>query len=141
MARFFLLCLILTNALIYLTVADTATTFPNSPAASPWPSFRKLGKYQHKLVKSSTDAAPAPGLSLHQEEEKNAKEVGSSDKHNGIAQAQDIQIEKKHHHSIDKSICGGGVILGGLATTFLVAIVCYIRATRRKHSKPSAPAA
>ncbi|KAK9127024.1 hypothetical protein Scep_015870 [Stephania cephalantha] len=38
----------------------------------------------------------------------------------------------KHHHSVDKSIAGGGVIIGGLATTFIVSIICYIRATRRK---------
>ncbi|KAJ8533833.1 hypothetical protein K7X08_007157 [Anisodus acutangulus] len=119
--------------------ADTAITFANPPAASPLPSFRKLGNH-HKLVKSSTDAAPAPGLSQHQEDEKKAKEVGSSDEHDRISQAQYIQIEKKHHDSIDKSICGG-VILGGLATAFLLAIVCYIRATRRKHTMPSAPAA
>lgn len=85
-------------------------------------------------MKSSTGAAPAPGLSPHQEEEKKGNEVGSFDEHNGITQEQD-----KHHHSIDKSICGGGVILGGLATTFFVAIGCYIRVTRRKYSKPSAP--
>ncbi|KAK9154377.1 hypothetical protein Sjap_001857 [Stephania japonica] len=36
------------------------------------------------------------------------------------------------HHSVDKSVAGGGVIIGGLATTFIVSIICYIRATRRK---------
>ncbi|KAL4321841.1 hypothetical protein AHAS_Ahas14G0150800 [Arachis hypogaea] len=35
-----------------------------------------------------------------------------------------------HHHSFDKSIAGACVILGGLATTFLVAVFCYVRATR-----------
>ncbi|KAK4377514.1 hypothetical protein RND71_003810 [Anisodus tanguticus] len=140
MTKNFLLCLILTDALVYLAMADTATICGNPPAASPLLSFRKLGKHHHKMVKSSTNVAPTPGLSPHQEEKKKVNEVGSTDEHNGIAQAQDIKIEKKHHHSIDKSICGGGIILGGLATAFLVAIVCYIRATRRKHNKPSAPA-
>lgn len=115
-------------------MADTTTNFASSPASSLWRSFRKLGKDKNELVKSSTGAAPAPGLSPHQEEEKKGNEVGSFDEHNGITQEQD-----KHHHSIDKSICGGGVILGGLATTFFVAIGCYIRVTRRKYSKPSAP--
>ncbi|KAI9079586.1 hypothetical protein K1719_038413 [Acacia pycnantha] len=45
--------------------------------------------------------------------------------------------EKKHSHakhsSTDKSIAGGGVILGGLATTFLVSVFCYIKATARSH--------
>ncbi|KAK4345580.1 hypothetical protein RND71_035756 [Anisodus tanguticus] len=91
------------NKQTHLLRADTAITFANPPAASPLPSFRKLGNH-HKLVKSSTDAAPAPGLSQHQEDEKKAKVVGSSDEHDRISQAQYIQIEKKHHDSIDKSI-------------------------------------
>ncbi|PHT36269.1 hypothetical protein CQW23_23969 [Capsicum baccatum] len=105
MAKYFLLCLFLTSAFVFLARADTPITSANSPAASSLPSFRKLGKHHQKLVKFSTSGAPAPGLSPHQEEEKKAKEVGSSNEHNGI--------EKKHHHSIDKSICGVGVILGG----------------------------
>ncbi|CAH8309672.1 unnamed protein product [Eruca vesicaria subsp. sativa] len=37
-----------------------------------------------------------------------------------------------HHHStVDRSVAGGGVILGGLATTFLVVVLCYLRATRK----------
>lgn len=48
--------------------------------------------------------------------------------------------QKKHsQHSIDKSITGGGVILGGLATTFLVAVFCYIRATARHHKNGDSP--
>uniref|UniRef100_A0A7N0U5Q9 Uncharacterized protein n=1 Tax=Kalanchoe fedtschenkoi TaxID=63787 RepID=A0A7N0U5Q9_KALFE len=39
---------------------------------------------------------------------------------------------KKRSRGVDTSVAGGGVILGGLATTFLVAIFCYIRATKRK---------
>ncbi|KAJ6922441.1 hypothetical protein NC652_016168 [Populus alba x Populus x berolinensis] len=46
-----------------------------------------------------------------------------------------IQVQGIHlpgrHHSVDKSVAGGGVILGGLATTFLVAVFCYIRASGR----------
>ncbi|CAN8270025.1 unnamed protein product [Cochlearia groenlandica] len=41
-------------------------------------------------------------------------------------------IRRGHHHStVDRSVAGGGVILGGLATVFLVAVFCYIRATRK----------
>lgn len=35
-------------------------------------------------------------------------------------------------HPFDKSIAGGEVILGGLATAILAAIFCYIRVTRQK---------
>ncbi|XP_010543892.1 PREDICTED: uncharacterized protein LOC104816660 [Tarenaya hassleriana] len=50
------------------------------------------------------------------------------------APAEEAEVRRSHHHStVDRSVAGGGVILGGLATTFLVAVFCYIRATR-KHS-------
>ncbi|KAL4201809.1 hypothetical protein AMTRI_Chr02g260550 [Amborella trichopoda] len=34
------------------------------------------------------------------------------------------------HHTSDKSVAGGGVILGGLATTVIIAVFAYIRVTR-----------
>ena len=36
----------------------------------------------------------------------------------------------KHH--VDRSIAGGGVIIGGLATAIFAAVFCYIRVTRRR---------
>ena len=38
----------------------------------------------------------------------------------------------KHHSSSDKSVAGGGVIIGGLVTAIFAAVFCYIRVTRRK---------
>uniref|UniRef100_A0A7N0RJR4 Transmembrane protein n=1 Tax=Kalanchoe fedtschenkoi TaxID=63787 RepID=A0A7N0RJR4_KALFE len=38
----------------------------------------------------------------------------------------------KHKGGTDASVAGGGVILGGLATAILAAVVSYIRVTRRK---------
>lgn len=38
------------------------------------------------------------------------------------------------HHSSDKSVAGGGVIIGGLVTAIFAAVYCYIRVTRRKHA-------
>lgn len=56
---------------------------------------------------------------------------------------QNMRMEKgkhdRHHSSVDKSVAGGGVILGGLAATLLVAIGCYIRATGRKQVEPTSP--
>ncbi|KAI3772701.1 hypothetical protein L6452_03893 [Arctium lappa] len=52
-------------------------------------------------------------------------------------------LEKQHHHgsrSNDKSIVGGGVILGGLVMAFVLSIVCYIRATKRRSAlEPPTP--
>ncbi|KVI04193.1 uncharacterized protein LOC112526067 [Cynara cardunculus var. scolymus] len=39
---------------------------------------------------------------------------------------------ENHRHSSDKSVAGGGVIIGGLATAVLATLYCYIRVTRRK---------
>ncbi|KAL7086802.1 hypothetical protein ACP275_13G024000 [Erythranthe tilingii] len=36
------------------------------------------------------------------------------------------------HHSPDKSVAGGGVILGGLVTAIFAAVYCYIRVTRKR---------
>lgn len=40
-------------------------------------------------------------------------------------------VHRHHKRPFDKSVCGGGVILGVLLLLFLVSIFCYIRATRR----------
>lgn len=52
----------------------------------------------------------------------------------------ELHLAKQHHSSVDKSVAGGGVILGGLAMTFLVAVFCYIRATGRHKSEAASNA-
>lgn len=37
-------------------------------------------------------------------------------------------------HSSDKSVAGGGVIIGGLVTAAFAAVFCYIRVTRNRDS-------
>ncbi|KAK7261031.1 hypothetical protein RIF29_27334 [Crotalaria pallida] len=39
-----------------------------------------------------------------------------------------------NHHSTDKSVAGGGVIIGGLVTATFAAVFCYIRVTRKRES-------
>lgn len=36
------------------------------------------------------------------------------------------------HRSTDKSVAGGGVIIGGLVTAIFAAVFCYIRVTRKR---------
>ncbi|XP_016171380.1 uncharacterized protein LOC107613761 isoform X2 [Arachis ipaensis] len=43
----------------------------------------------------------------------------------------------KHHSTTDKSVAGGGVILGGLVTATFAAVFCYIRVTRRRDTAPA----
>ncbi|KAF7823087.1 putative ribonuclease H-like domain-containing protein [Senna tora] len=45
------------------------------------------------------------------------------------AEAPEIRRLGKHHSSTDKSVAGGGVILGGLVTAIFAAVFCYIRVT------------
>ncbi|KAL6958283.1 hypothetical protein U1Q18_001410 [Sarracenia purpurea var. burkii] len=48
-----------------------------------------------------------------------------------VAEAPEIERLGKRHSS-DKSVAGGGVIIGGLATAIFAAVYCYIRVTRRR---------
>lgn len=132
MAHFLLLCLILTNGFVVLAMANE-----KSPALSPSsdkakaPVSRKFGKHNHKMV-NSYGGAP----SFSPSESPTSSE--SSEQENGVVKEQEFHLKKHHHHSVDKSVAGGGVILGGLATTFLVAIFCYIRATGRRNAEINA---
>ncbi|KAJ1394454.1 hypothetical protein SESBI_34156 [Sesbania bispinosa] len=49
------------------------------------------------------------------------------------AEGPDIRRLGKHH-STDKSVAGGGVIIGGLVTATFAAVFCYIRVTRKRDS-------
>ncbi|KAL8508988.1 hypothetical protein ACS0TY_016249 [Phlomoides rotata] len=86
---------------------------------------RKLGK--HALIPSEGPKGDENGNF--------ATEVSATSGPGGEEEVMKIN----HHHPFDKSVVGGGVILGGLATTFVVAIVCYIRATRRRSAEPDSP--
>ncbi|KAL8254581.1 hypothetical protein R6Q59_032802 [Mikania micrantha] len=132
MARFVLFVLILTHS--FLTpLARCSGIEPSSvvtPAFSPLnerntqiaeaPKSRKLGK--HHVSRSES-----PNIVPTSDHEENGASVAEED---------GMYLEMNHHHhgssSVDKSIAGGGVILGGLVMVFVVSIVCYIRATRRR---------
>lgn len=157
MARFLVLCLILVDALLIVAEANNVASSvnPQSPASSPssmnlieqeapHAQSRKLGKHRNKAIRSSA----APGLSPSEAPQIQTKvnmhypeATSSLSQESATTQLQDIHVTKQHHHSFDKSVAGGGVILGGLGTTFLVAVACYIRATRRKNAELASPVA
>ncbi|XP_050241941.1 uncharacterized protein LOC126690862 [Quercus robur] len=165
MAQFLLLYLILTEALFVLALASEKTQTMVQPNGSPTlnppspspsngenlynteaPRTRKLGKHHPKMLKSygehvfspSPSDAPQTVEKMHSTEESSSSiqtsPIDPNNQENVSDQEQGI-LPRKQHHSVDKSIAGGGVILGGLATTFLVAVFCYIRATGRHKDK------
>ncbi|KAL7250352.1 hypothetical protein ACSBR1_012371 [Camellia fascicularis] len=50
-----------------------------------------------------------------------------------VAQAPVIRRLREKHRSSDRSVAGGGVILGGFFTAMFAAIYCYIRVTRTSY--------
>lgn len=122
MARVLTVCslmMFLVNAHLILAVADDVGEDVITEAATA----RKLGG--HNLHSNDTTASsPSEALKV--------EESGGS-----VAQEQVMKTHHHHHPSIDNSVAGGGVILGGLAAIFLVAVFCYIRATRRKTILPA----
>ncbi|KAM7498236.1 hypothetical protein LguiA_022650 [Lonicera macranthoides] len=55
----------------------------------------------------------------------------SSDGEKELTEAPEIERMEKHH-STDKSVAGGGVIIGGFVTAIFAAVYCYIRVTRQR---------
>jgi len=167
MAKFLFLCFFLANTLLSLTNAtnqpqiifqSTSISSSNAPSQSPTsqrphtpePSIgRKLGKHQRNEIRSSDTKSPTPSEAPKSENKVHLSSEGVIPSHerasiepeDGTFLGSDhgqIHLAKKQHHSFDKSIAGAGVILGGLGTTFLVSVFCYIRATRRNKLETTA---
>lgn len=151
MAQYFLLFLITVHFFVILVNASETSVAPISSNAEA-PTARRPGKHRnkHNTVKFLPEAPHISPLGLphikndhnHEDSNKENKFTGHQDPH--IAPTGETGAKKHHHHHksvLEESVAGGGVILGGLATTFLVAIFCYIRATRRNSSQalPSSP--
>ncbi|KAL6501398.1 hypothetical protein OROGR_026531 [Orobanche gracilis] len=167
MANFLFLSFFLANTFLGLAIAtheleiifqSHSAPSSNPPAQSPSsdprtitdePSIaRKLGMHQqHKQDTTSSTPCPSPSEAPQSEKKMHASFEGSIpyhpktsvEPHDEVLGSQgQVHLLKQHHHSFDKSIAGGGVILGGLATTFLVSVFCYIKATGRHKSETTA---
>ncbi|KAI4334059.1 hypothetical protein L6164_018796 [Bauhinia variegata] len=67
----------------------------------------------------------------HENRARIADQPVSSSAESETAEAPEIRRLGKHH-SADKSVAGGGVIIGGLVTAICAAVFCYIRVTRKR---------
>ncbi|KAL6987682.1 hypothetical protein U1Q18_013431 [Sarracenia purpurea var. burkii] len=127
MAQFLVILLILTDAFLVPSMAAAIETSKRGGAESN--EVRRLGKHTAAEVVVKAFAAP-PCLSPSEApliEDSQAK----------IGEGQEVQL-KMRRRSSDKSVVGGGLILGGLATAFIAVVFCYIRATGRKNAEPIA---
>ncbi|TKY63355.1 hypothetical protein E2542_SST13226 [Spatholobus suberectus] len=168
MAQLLFLCFLLANTLLGLTMATNqpqiifqsiSAPSSNPPAQSPSSGQRphtaelsigrKLGKHhQHNQIRSSDTTSPTPSEAPQSEKKMHSSSEGSIPSHQRtsvephqeavLGSEGQVHLLKQQHHSLDKSIAGAGVILGGLATTFLVSVFCYIRATGRHKSETTA---
>ncbi|GMN67526.1 hypothetical protein TIFTF001_036584 [Ficus carica] len=127
--------IILANTQVGLALAHSSSeTFSNPLAPSPsklaepsmaMNNIRKQAKHQSELETTTTTTKSSGSASSSQ------TPLQATTEHSADIHVQNVDLDHKKHHSVDKSVAGGGVILGGLATTFLVAVFCYIRATGR----------
>ncbi|CAK9135461.1 unnamed protein product [Ilex paraguariensis] len=110
MARFILFCLVVAELSIFMGKTN------GSRGLDPEPQMAALGADQ-KMFTLVEVPVPSPAPS----------EGGVS---TGINETSYTRLVTRHHSS-DKSMAGGDVILGGFATAVVASIVCYIRVTRR----------
>ncbi|XVE49797.1 hypothetical protein DITRI_Ditri01bG0110600 [Diplodiscus trichospermus] len=72
-----------------------------------------------------------PGWVVPREANEPAASPSESSQETREAEAPEIRRLGKHHSS-DKSVAGGGVIIGGLVTAIFAAVFAYIRVTRKR---------
>ncbi|OMP06088.1 hypothetical protein CCACVL1_01712 [Corchorus capsularis] len=72
-----------------------------------------------------------PGWVIQREADEPAAAPVESSSETKEAEAPEIRRLGKHHMS-DKSVAGGGVIIGGLVTAIFAAVYAYIRVTRKR---------
>ncbi|WRX15991.1 hypothetical protein QQP08_008478 [Theobroma cacao] len=72
-----------------------------------------------------------PGWVFPREADEPAATPAESSNETRGADAPEIRRLGKHHLS-DKSVAGGGVIIGGLVTAIFAAVFAYIRVTRKR---------
>ncbi|OMO99898.1 hypothetical protein COLO4_13040 [Corchorus olitorius] len=107
-----LVCLVLVEILlVQAAVADKSDINPS----------------QIKVIQKENE----PGWVIQREADEPAAGPAESSSETKEAVAPEIRRLGKHHTS-DKSVAGGGVIIGGLVTAIFAAVYAYIRVTRKR---------
>ncbi|XP_021721035.1 uncharacterized protein LOC110688575 [Chenopodium quinoa] len=135
--RSIIVLILLNSSLLVVKVK----TLNNGPSDLMVPEPRKFGhhganKSQHSNAPSvSPSQAPESShnsVKNHHENASSSNDETTNAHGEELSPHQEVHLENVHaHHHTDKSVAGGGVIIGCLATAFVLSIFCYIRATRR----------
>ncbi|XP_048127417.1 uncharacterized protein LOC125312653 [Rhodamnia argentea] len=89
-----------------------------------------------KLV-SESPAEPASSVAGPSEEnEGSPRAAAAAEVPLGAEAVAETVVATTKHRSSDKSVAGGGVIIGGLVTAIFAAVFCYIRVTRKRDGVP-----
>lgn len=80
-----------------------------------------LSAQESRTERSAADPPVPGGRESSSEGKREAGEAGAPE-----------SLETAEHHHSDKSVAGGGVIIGGLVTAIFAAVYCYIRVTRKR---------
>uniref|UniRef100_A0A3Q7J2F9 Uncharacterized protein n=2 Tax=Solanum lycopersicum TaxID=4081 RepID=A0A3Q7J2F9_SOLLC len=122
-SKFMFFCSVFISLLIFQGMAEKSHISP------PFP--RKLTI--RKIAESSIANPPLSKGRIEELFEEGENEIVEACSRAEASAPEGTNILKiRHHHSADKSIAGGEVIIGGLVTAIFAAVYCYIRITRKK---------
>ncbi|KAK9668750.1 hypothetical protein RND81_13G083800 [Saponaria officinalis] len=101
------------------------------PITNLEPKVRKFGDHHKNAPSQSPYTAPESPTAETEMTSWDKTTLGAPKSSMDHSSSEAVHLKKEIHHPFDKSVAGGGVIIGGLATTFLVAVISYIRATKK----------
>ncbi|KAL6554051.1 hypothetical protein OROMI_019724 [Orobanche minor] len=130
MGRSFLFaCFTLSALLFVLPERALGTSASSEPDPAGMTTVARAPRQNSDPEKSILDPPPA------EEPQSSAGRADGDDDEKESAAEAPVESESRkmgRHHSADKSVAGGGVIIGGLVTATFAAVYCYIRVTRRR---------
>lgn len=102
-----------------------------SGASSSRVEARAAIRSRKLVTEAAAEPAPSVAKASEHKEESPAVSAAAAEAPAGVEAAAAAAAATKHR-STDKSVAGGGVIIGGLVTAFFAAVFCYIRVTRKR---------
>ncbi|KAI6697451.1 hypothetical protein NL676_017570 [Syzygium grande] len=127
------LCLLSVVAQISL-LQSVAMADPSeaSGASSSRVEARAAIRSRKLVTEAAAEPAPSVAEASEHKEESPAVSAAAAEAPAGTEAAAAAAAAATKHRSTDKSVAGGGVIIGGLVTAFFAAVFCYIRVTRKR---------